>query len=452
MLALEPYQAYYHRALKRISAGQPKDLVLSQLIYGSAVCPCCSPTMKNDRITSLMAGLWFRILFFSSRSRRSFTACALPTYLVLLFLCSILVAQQAKQPTPAKPTKEQIAHWLEQLGDNDFDKREEASRKLWEAGELAEVAVREAVKSTDPEVKRRARELLDKFKWGIYPTTPKAIVELIGRYHGQDKVEAVRGLLEAGPAGCKSLLKILAAEDTPEAKKVLQDVIVAELPRSVPQLLARNDFTTLETLLNTGMAGDNPAGLRHAAAYWLLRGQLDQKIKHYRALEARGDKATAKANAEILACLYRARGDFVAARGAARRAGREDLVDAMLYEAGDWNEDAWRGDDAQIVRPTARRPGKHPPKYEKLGFRTACKRLTGTPQEFEAAVGEVLKLADNLKPDDETDRFSLAAVLLFNHRPKEALDNPGQERCPQCGDWGDPAQTRPVCRGSRRSR
>ncbi len=348
-------------------------------------------------------------------------ARALLTYLVLLFLCSILVAQQAKQPTPAKPTKEQIAHWLEQLGDNDFDKREEASRKLWEAGELAEVAVREAVKSTDPEVKRRARELLDKFKWGIYPTTPKAIVELIGRYHGQDKVEAVRGLLEAGPAGCKSLLKILAAEDTPEAKKVLQDVIVAELPRSVPQLLARNDFTTLETLLNTGMAGDNPAGLRHAAAYWLLRGQLDQKIKHYRALEARGDKATAKANAEILACLYRARGDFVAARGAARRAGREDLVDAMLYEAGDWNEDAWARDDAQIVRPTARRPGSIPPKYEKLGFRTACKRLTGTPQEFEAAVGEVLKLADNLKPDDETDRFSLAAVLLFNHRPKEAL-------------------------------
>src|SRR2546423_1460347 len=83
----------------------------------------------------------------------------------------------AAAPAPSAPTKEQIARWIQQLGDNQFDAREEASRKLWEAGQAAEAALQAAAKSDDAEVKRRAEELLEKFRWGIYPDTPKEVAE-----------------------------------------------------------------------------------------------------------------------------------------------------------------------------------------------------------------------------------------------------------------------------------
>src|SRR5207248_721282 len=89
---------------------------------------------------------------------------------------------------PAKPpSKAEIMKLVQQLGDNDFDKREEASQKLWALGEATEPALQDATKSDDAEVSRRARELLDKFKWGIYPDTPKGVAEAISRYQGADQ-------------------------------------------------------------------------------------------------------------------------------------------------------------------------------------------------------------------------------------------------------------------------
>jgi hypothetical protein len=47
-----------------------------------------------------------------------------------------LAARSADPPIAAKP--EQIARWIRELGDNDFQARENASRRLWEAGKGAE--------------------------------------------------------------------------------------------------------------------------------------------------------------------------------------------------------------------------------------------------------------------------------------------------------------------------
>ena len=82
----------------------------------------------------------------------------------------------------APPDKEQIAKLVKQLGDNDFDVREAASRKLLEVGEPAEDALATAAKSDDAEVSRRATEILERFKWGLYPDTPKNVAELIEAY------------------------------------------------------------------------------------------------------------------------------------------------------------------------------------------------------------------------------------------------------------------------------
>ena len=42
---------------------------------------------------------------------------------------------------PSKPSAEQIAHLVRQLGDDDFTVREAASKKLYEAGQAAEGAL-----------------------------------------------------------------------------------------------------------------------------------------------------------------------------------------------------------------------------------------------------------------------------------------------------------------------
>ncbi len=328
----------------------------------------------------------------------------LASFAFLLF-CSVLAAQQEKKTTPAKPSKAEIARLVEQLGDNEFNLREEASEKLWQAGELAEPALKEAVKGTDAEVRRRANELLDKFNWGIYPSTPKAIVELINRYQGRQKNEAISGLLDLGPAGCTALMKILAAEDA-ERKKETQARIAVELPRVVPALLAGKDFTTLETLVTASMEGDKQQGLRNAVAYWLVRGQIDQKIDHYKKLAVKSDKD----NTDILVRLYRARGNPQAARDAARQAGRDDLIAAMRYETGDWTGGDW---------PASGDGDLH--KLENLDYRATCKRLQGTPQEFENALDEVRKVAQDLKAEDAAGHLQVATVFFLNQRTEEGL-------------------------------
>ncbi|HZT78852.1 MAG TPA: hypothetical protein VFA26_01415, partial [Gemmataceae bacterium] len=97
---------------------------------------------------------------------------------------AVILALPSADPAP---TRAQIAQWVKDLGDNNFEVREAASKRLWQAGEAAEPAVLEALKSDDAEVRRRAGELAEKFRWGIYPDTPPKVLDLIGRYRNGDE-------------------------------------------------------------------------------------------------------------------------------------------------------------------------------------------------------------------------------------------------------------------------
>ncbi len=326
----------------------------------------------------------------------------------VVLLGAAVLAQQP--PAPTRPTKAQVARWVAQLGDNDFNVREEASRLLWQAGEPAEPALQEALKGTDAEVSRRAREILDKFKWGLYPSTPRELVALITRYQqaeGDGKAAVVRDLLDVGPAGCRTLLKIVSAESSPENQKALRNQIASALSRALPRLLDQKELPLLDDLLAAGMEADEQLGIRNAAAWWLLTGQLDRKIEQYKALATGKDKGR---EVEILVLLHRAGGDLVAARETARRAEREDLVNALLYEVGDWKEEAWPlgpiGDGREI---------------EKLGYRAACRRLAGRHKEFEEVLAEIRKRTEKVPADNSGELLHLAKVLLLNHQPNEAL-------------------------------
>src|SRR5262249_2947361 len=118
---------------------------------------------------------------------------------------SVLIVILSAAPAIAeKPTAEQIQKAVKNLGNKNFNVREKATNLLWAAGTDAEPAVRGALTSDDPEVVRRARALLDKFDWGIFPDTPPGIVEQINLFRHGDRdarLQAVSRLMDFGKPG-----------------------------------------------------------------------------------------------------------------------------------------------------------------------------------------------------------------------------------------------------------
>lgn len=84
-------------------------------------------------------------------------------YAVVGSLVGLLLVAQAGalrgEPDKKKAEAERIARLIEQLGDDDFDKREAATRELTAFGEPALAALKAALSSEDLEIRRRARRI-----------------------------------------------------------------------------------------------------------------------------------------------------------------------------------------------------------------------------------------------------------------------------------------------------
>ncbi len=292
--------------------------------------------------------------------------------LILLFVPAVrLPAADA----PAKPNAEQIAQWIRQLGDNSFSVREEASKKLWEAGRAAEAALEGALKSEDVEVVRRARDILNKFKTGIYPDTPAEIVALIQAYPSADareRADIVQKLLRAGTDGLQALLKMAQSETDPNKRRSLVLSLSQRLPAALPSVLADGRFDKFDDFVELAHESEF-VNQNHYTAYWLMRGRLDERIAHTRARLDKDPKR--KRLAETLVYLYRARGDLKAALQAAEKAERPDLVEGILYESADWKALAGRPEVTGVQS-----------EIEKWGFRAAYARLSGDVTAFETAL------------------------------------------------------------------
>jgi hypothetical protein len=346
-------------------------------------------------------------------------------FLLGLSLLLLAVLGSSAHSSEPKPTSKQIAQWIEQLGDNDFKVRENASKKLWQAGAAAESALERALKSDDPEVVRRTRELLDKFHWGIYPDTPADIVALIHLYQSlqgnPNRMGAVKILLDKDDAGLRALRKIAAAEKDENQRKALGELVAQKLPSAFLLAVTEDKYEPFERLLEFGhegkFIGNNPY-----AAYWLLRGQLPERIAHFRA--RLHDHPEDKWFAETLAYLHRADGDLSEARKAAEKSGRADLLEGILFELADWKALAERPESAATTKPAnegAAHNARAENPAERCAYRAAFARLAGKQNEFENAVRELRKFGES-KVDHDSLAFLAAKGLLLNDRPAEGLN------------------------------
>jgi tetratricopeptide (TPR) repeat protein len=320
-------------------------------------------------------------------------------------------APRAAEP-PGPPSREDIARWVKQLGAEDFETREQASKKLWEAGARAEPDLEKALaEADDVETRRRVAEILERFRWGVYPDTPKEVLERIGRYQVAEpagKLAVVDELMGLGLPGARTVVKIAGVEKDPNVRRELLGKLTNDMARLAPTLLLDDGHATLEKLLDLTLEQEYRLGVGHYAAYGLLRGDLDARIDRFRGSEKNGTNP--KRDAEILARLYRAKGDAAAALDAARRSGNEELVDALLFEAGDWKELARRHADAGGDA-------------ERLGYRAAYCRLAGDREGFEAALASLRAHVAELKPGTENENrlFGYARAFFLNGRPAEGL-------------------------------
>jgi tetratricopeptide (TPR) repeat protein len=335
--------------------------------------------------------------------------------LAILLLAVTFSSAPGAAPPPSPATKAEIERVADQLGDDNFDVREAASKKLRALGPRAEAALENALKSMDREVVRRALAILEDVRWGIYPDTPEAVVEAVRDYKTglvPDKLKAARKLSQAGPAGWPALLKVVRQEKDDRTRTMVLGMVEQSLNTAVPHLVERGELYRLEPLLDQLLAADVHATLGTYTVFWLLRGELPARIAHHRALLLKNPAD--KDQPEILFRLLRARGDLPAARKIAEDAGRDDLLEAALWEAGDWKTLAARPELMSATDP-----------IEKLALKAAYARLSWNAKEYSAHIAELRKLGTD--EDGKRDMLGvlplqLGKSLFLNAQPKFALE------------------------------
>ncbi|HUU60147.1 MAG TPA: hypothetical protein VMZ50_11430 [Phycisphaerae bacterium] len=356
----------------------------------------------------------------------SFSRAAL---LAFAFALAAADAGQVGGQTDGEPLERRIARAIEELGHPQWKAREAAQEFLWSAGRAAEPALRGALKSGDLEVVQRARSVLDKFQWGIYPDTPPEILELIHRYRSGDRrirQEVIQSLVEKGANAIDTLESLAAAEEDAALRAVIWRHLEVNVLAQAPEMLLKGDLVRLESLLRAtavpaslspGAAGASRGGgssllTRHYIAWLLLRGKLDEKLvrEYADAAKTVQEGPERQRVAEFLVYLHRARGDPDQVRKVAEDMKVPELLELVLYEQGDWKRLAAiqaerAGDSAKAAD------------VQTLGYLAAYRRLSGDTKGSAEMLAALEKLADG----EKGEVWPAAEALLLNDRCEAAI-------------------------------
>src|SRR5262249_6405925 len=144
---------------------------------------------------------------------------------------------------PADPPPQTVEELVVDLGHPVFAVREKAQRELWKRGDEAIPALEKALQDENPEVVRRARELLDKFAWGVRPDTPPEVLNVLRQFQAGDKnpqksaevrKAAILELLKLGPPGITVARALLGKNLPPEVRTQVLAQVATMVRREVP--------------------------------------------------------------------------------------------------------------------------------------------------------------------------------------------------------------------------
>lgn len=236
-------------------------------------------------------------------------------------------AQDVSAAPVVEATGRDIGALIRQLADENFHTREKATREIWDLGEAALPALREASASADPEQVYRARELIRKIQLHITPDTDPAVTALIERFAKASINEkaALFGKLK-GKGAWRQMLKLYAGETRAEVREKLQPSIQGVAVKAARERLLTGDAREAREFLE--MAPADAGNLLALAEFHRSHGTLDTELDQARAVKGRKSDAWQ-------AALQRAGGNAAAARDAASSAGETRIAAAMAALAGD---------------------------------------------------------------------------------------------------------------------
>jgi predicted Zn-dependent protease/Tfp pilus assembly protein PilF len=319
-----------------------------------------------------------------------------------------------KDPIPTKkvkpvPSKEEIEKAIQNLGNSRFQVREQASKFLWEAGSVAEAALMKAAKSEDSEIATRASAILEKFEWGLYPDMPPKIASLVESFRTGDdatRQNVVDELFRIRPIPLKTLQKVIIHEKNNDARLLLYQRLAHQARESLPEFVFLDKLDDVEALLETALtASVGETGVDYAA-FMLLTNKVDAAIARWEKERDAKGPAASMAN-ETLIYLYRVKKDWDKALEAAQKTKNEELIDAVLWEQGNWKELAKRSN-----------PGGRG--NNDLGYRAALYRLSGNQEKLKETFDDIQKTLNGVEADFADPR-TLADALFLNGKTDDGI-------------------------------
>ncbi|MCA9161789.1 MAG: hypothetical protein KDA62_02375 [Planctomycetales bacterium] len=318
----------------------------------------------------------------------------------LALLASLFVNQTT---TTEAPNETKIEQAIQQLSDRDFATRQAATVLLWEAGKDAAAALERAAGSSDREVAYRVRQILDKFKYGIFADTPPEVVRLINQYRDGDiniRREVLSQLQQRD--ALETVMTLLEAEPNEEFRQQLTTQLLRDVEKVVPRLILEQQYDRVQQLLRLGANTDD--GMALYTTYLLLRKEAEPRIAE---LQRRADRNELEPrDAKLLAHLLRATGQLSAAKEAAETAGLDGLRKSVLFDLGEWSELSRIEDDPAAIAALSTYA-----LIERLGFVAAYYRLAGNEAKFAATIDRMRELSDN-----DALRWHVAEALIINGR------------------------------------
>ncbi|HZL34303.1 MAG TPA: hypothetical protein VFC78_03270 [Tepidisphaeraceae bacterium] len=235
------------------------------------------------------------------------------------------------------PSPQQIDQAVENLGDTDPGVRERAAALLRGAGSSARAALQAAAAGDDPEIAARAREILRDASAIAAPRPREA----------QPKPPQVIQYLASAPGARRQLIgslgngndtRALCALWVLETNAGLRAAIFNELLKdpttAAGHFVADENFATAELLLESAVDGHLPDAPQAYARYWLARGRIDEPLRRW---VARGNGQPPDPWAQqVLAALYRAKGDRPQAASHAQASQDPEVLQSTLLATGDW--------------------------------------------------------------------------------------------------------------------
>jgi tetratricopeptide (TPR) repeat protein len=238
----------------------------------------------------------------------------------LIGLCLLITSGSVE------PEKDQISALIKDLSSEAFQVREKASRQLWNLGDVALPALREAILSNDPEVSMRAKNALDKVELRITDKTSEKILSVIESYRKAPSRLKMTLLNELKDEKAYfQLLKLYSMENEEEQRElasVVQDVALV----AAREAIMADDVKYAVEILN--LAPANHTEMMALACLYRSLGQLDAQL-------AKVNPPKNVAPEIWRGYLFRAKGDLDSAIENAQQTNQPQILAGLKVLKGD---------------------------------------------------------------------------------------------------------------------